>query len=126
MLFRSVGKIVKIGVTALFGNSSNLGDTTTTAAVSYAFASNLVTDSTGTSADIAANTQFAGVERMASFLNFPTVSITGNASRACTLQWHNPGASYVRFIFRVIADTGTSATQGFKFNLRANLGMRAL
>ena len=124
---------VRIGVQARWlGGSAN--DTTMT--WSSGVAQNVpvtaaALDSAGAlgGSDVAANTASAW-ERVVVLQNFTAnASAAGGSTlpvRTTTLGLVNPGAKYLWLIFRVLSDTGTTATQGYKFRLRVDAQGAAL
>lgn len=132
----AVGKIVRIAIIPIWSNSATASDTTLTTAgglgglmIGGAGTSTVGTfspDSLGPTADATAHTALPGVETLLRFLNRSIISENSLSYRTMTLSYRNPGYQYVRFITRVLSDTGTAATQGFQFKLSVTASGRAL
>lgn len=131
----AVGKIVRIAVIPIWSNSATASDTVLTTAGGFGLmvygpgtssATTFSPDSLGPTADATAHTSIPGVETLLRFLNRSIISENSLSYRTMTLSYRNPGYQYVRFITRVLSDTGTAATQGFQFKLSVTASGRAL
>jgi len=131
----AVGKIVRIAIMPIWSNSAMASDTTMTANGGYGLmlggpgtstVASFAPDSLGPISDATAHTALPGVETVVRFLNRSIISVNSVAYRTAVLSYRNPGYKYVRWYTRVLSDTGTAATQGFRFKLSAIASGRAL
>lgn len=125
----AAGKILRLGVTPIWSHSSSATDTLLSSGGWLGrHVGSAAADSLGPSADGTVSTAIAGAEMTVRFMNASAVSINTITFRSVNVDYVNPGYEYVRWIIRVISDTGNSAggaARGLAFKLRATVGLRA-
>lgn len=131
----TVAGIVRLGITAIWSQSTAATDTSSSYAMGYgdyegqsatSTVASFAADSTGPVGDGTAHTALPGTERIVRLMTSSIISINPLVFRTAQLRFRNHGYASVRWIIRVLSDNNTTAIQGFRFRLRVSAGKRAI